>query len=121
MKVLEVMRPIFDKVVKNYRSDFFQDYLFLKKYPGIKFFWSPRENGTYIGGLHSFDNPHERVKYLFGYSTPIDIQLDLIQCLKFHYREGREVYFFDGIKLRKIKEEDSTNIILKHVENLRRK
>lgn len=125
MKLLiNKMREVFNEVVINYRKDFSYDVEFINSADYSGFFWVPRENGTHLIGLQNFTglDLNEKVPFLFGTSTRLEIQKTALVSLKHEKKEGRQdsIYHYDrktGV-FRKVKYFHAIEILSKHVKRL---
>ena len=115
-----------DKIVKNYKSDFEIDKSFILENSDKKlnFIYQIRANGTQLYSMENIENHllHDKIKYLFGYSTRLKIKTDQLQCIETSFKEHIEhFYYISNNEVKKINRERACLIYRDYLRNLQLK
>ncbi len=123
-KILQVLTPIADKVIKHYKTDFTTHdmKMFNSDFVG-HFIWAARESGTHLFFVPMNDEDLRNVyaneiePYLFGQKRPQDIYKDTATCFDNveSLRESKDMYFYNGTTIKKIEPSKAKAIWLESV------
>jgi hypothetical protein len=123
-KLINDLKVEFLKVVKNYKNDFYHDIKFINSYENesLEFLYQLRKNGTQLYYLEKINKNklHDRIKFLFGYSTKLKIAENMAVCIKESFKENEEnFYHVKNNEVKKIKRNDAILIYNEYLRLLR--